>query len=109
MKHQDHRGGVRIKESTKKIFRLHGWRVDRAVHNYFYFLFYALYVKSALYLTKAVVALFSQLEAAKYIPKFIFERYHAKVLSHGDVTKILNLNETVVLYSVSLFRSVRLT
>ena len=97
MKHRDHRGGVRIKESTRKIFRLHGWRVDRAIHNYFYFLFYALYVKSALYLTRAVVALFSRLEATKYIPKFVFERYHSKVLSHGDVTKIINMDETVEL------------
>ncbi|MBC7246882.1 MAG: 4Fe-4S binding protein [Actinobacteria bacterium] len=86
-----------MKESTKKIFRLHGWRLDRAVHNYFYFLFYDLYVKAALYLTRAVVALFSRFEATKHVPKFIFERYHAKVLSRGDVTKILDLEESVEL------------
>lgn len=86
-----------MKESTKKVFRLHGWRVDRAVHYWIYFMFYDLYVKVALNATKAVVALFSRVEAAKYIPKFIFDRYHAKVLSRGDVTKILNLEETVML------------
>lgn len=86
-----------MKESTKKVFKLHGWRVDRAIHNYLYFLFYDIYVRGALYLTKAVVVLFSWLEAAKYIPKFIFERYHAKVLSKGDITKILDLEETVML------------
>lgn len=86
-----------MKESTRKIFRLHGWRVDRAIHNYLYFTFYDLYVKGALYLTKAVVALFSRLEATKHIPRFIFDRYHAKVLSRGDLNKILSLEETVML------------
>ena len=86
-----------MKESTKRIFKLHGWRADRAIHNYLYFIFYALYVKLALYLTKVIVALFSWLEVTKYIPKFIFERYHAKVLSRGDVSKIINLNEPVIL------------
>lgn len=86
-----------MKESTRKIFRLHGWRVDRAIHNYINFLFYDLYVKSALYLTKGVVALFSRLEATKYVPKFIFDRYHAKVLSRGDLKKILDLEGTVML------------
>ncbi len=87
-----------MKESTKKIFKLHGLRVDRAVHNYIYFVFYDIYVKAALYATKAIVALFSRLEAVKYVPEFIFDRYHAKVLSRGDITKILeDLEETVVL------------
>ncbi len=86
-----------MKESTKKVFKLHGWRVDRAIHNYLYFLFYDIYVKGALYLTKGVVTLFSRLEATKYIPKFIFERYHAKVLSKGDIVKILDLEEAVML------------
>lgn len=86
-----------MKESTRKIFKLHGWRVDRAIHNYIYFTFYDLYVKGALYLTKGVVVLFSWLGITRYIPQFIFERYHAKVLSHGDVTKLLSLEEDVVL------------
>ena len=86
-----------MKESKKKVFKLHGWRVDRAVHNLLYFIFYDVYVQGALYLTKGVVALFSRLEATKYIPKFIFERYHAKVLSRGDIAKILSLEETVML------------
>jgi len=86
-----------MKESTKRVFKLHGWRVDRAIHNYIYFLFYDIYVKGALYATRAIVALLSRVEATKYITKFIFDRYHAKVLSRGDITKILNLEETVML------------
>jgi ferredoxin len=86
-----------MKESTRNVFKLHGWRVDRAVHNYIYFVFYDIYVKAALYATKAIVVLFSRLEATKYIPRFIFDRYHAKVISRGDIKKILNLDETVML------------
>jgi len=29
-----------MKESTRKIIRLHGWRLDRAIHNYLYYQFY---------------------------------------------------------------------
>ncbi|RJP32984.1 MAG: hypothetical protein C4536_04500 [Actinobacteria bacterium] len=86
-----------MKESTKRVFKLHGWRVDRAIHNYIYFIFYDIYVKAALYATKAIVVLFSRVEATKYIPGFIFDRYHAKVLSRGDINKILDLEETVML------------
>jgi ferredoxin len=88
---------IGMRESTKKVFKLHGWRVDRAIHNYLYFIFYDIYVKAALYATKAIVIFFKRVEATKYIPKFIFDRYHAKVLSRGDVTKILELEETVML------------
>ena len=86
-----------MKESTKRVSGVHRWRVDRTIHNYIYFTFYSLYVKVALYATRFIVALFSRVEAAKYIPKFIFDRYHAKVLSREDITKILELEETVML------------
>ncbi len=86
-----------MKESTKRVFKLHGWRLDRAIHYYLYFTLYDIYVRGALYLTKILVLLLSRLEAAKYIPKFIFNRYHAKVLSREDVNKILDLEETVML------------
>jgi ferredoxin len=86
-----------MKESTRRVFKLHGWRVDRAIHNYIYFVLYDIYVKAALYATRVIVVLFSRLEAVKYIPKFIFDRYHAKVLSRDDIVKILNLEETVML------------
>ena len=33
-----------MKESTRKIIRLHGWRLDRAIHNYLYFTRYDRYV-----------------------------------------------------------------
>jgi len=86
-----------MKESTRKIFKQHGWRVDRAIHYYVYFTFYNLYVKVALNATRAIVALFSRFEPTGVIGRFIFDRYHAKVLSHSDVTKLLSLDEDVVL------------
>ena len=33
-------------ESTKRVFKKHGWRVDRAIHNYVYFAYYYPYVKT---------------------------------------------------------------
>jgi len=87
-----------MKESTRKVFKLHGWRVDRAIHEYIYFTFYDKYVPIiGLYMTKVVVVLFSRFKATRYIVDFIFNRYHAKVLSHGDVTKLLSLEESVEL------------
>lgn len=86
-----------MKESTRKIFELHGWRVDRAIHEYIYFTFYGLYVKVCLYGTKALVALFSRFEPLGGVGRFIFDRYHAKVLSYGDVAKLLSLEENVEL------------
>jgi NAD-dependent dihydropyrimidine dehydrogenase PreA subunit len=84
-----------MKESTRRVFRLHGWRVDRAIHNYLYFVFYDLYVKGALYLTQVIVTLFGRFPATRHLARFIFDRYHAKVLSWGDLTKILQLEEAV--------------
>jgi len=34
-----------LKESTREVFKMHGWRVDRAAHNWLYFVFYDLYVR----------------------------------------------------------------
>lgn len=34
-----------MKESTKVMIKKHGLRVDRAIHNYVYFVFYYPYVK----------------------------------------------------------------
>ncbi|MDY6795557.1 MAG: hypothetical protein SWK76_09825 [Actinomycetota bacterium] len=86
-----------MKESTREIFKLHGWRIDRAIHYYIYFNFYDLYVKIAYYGTKAIVALFSRFRPTGAIGRFIFNRYHAKILSREDVTKILELEEDVTL------------
>jgi NAD-dependent dihydropyrimidine dehydrogenase PreA subunit len=84
-----------LKQSIKDIFKRHGWRLDRALHNFVYFYFYKTYVKSATILTRATVALFGWLKPLKIIPNFVFNRYHSKIISTEDVTKILSLEEDI--------------
>jgi hypothetical protein len=38
-------GGWTVKESTRNIAKMHGWRVDRTAHNWLYFVYYGLYVR----------------------------------------------------------------
>jgi len=86
-----------MKKSTKEILKLHGWRVDRAIHYYIYFTCYRIYVRLASLLTRMVVKTLSWFRPASLIPRFIFDRYHAKVVTGGDVKKILSLDEDLVL------------
>jgi Fe-S-cluster-containing hydrogenase component 2 len=83
-----------MKESTRIMLKKHGWRVDRFVHNYFYFIFYYPYVK---FLNGFVQSLKYLTWCRPIVPvgKMIFNRYHSKVLSHGDTRKIFTLNEDV--------------
>jgi len=41
-----------MKLSTITVFKKHGWRIDRAIHNILYFVYYAPYVKVAIVSTK---------------------------------------------------------
>lgn len=81
-----------MKDSTKLMFQKHGWRVDRFVHNYFYFLFYYPYVAI---LNKFVLLLkhLSWFKPIVPVGKMIFNRYHSKVLSYEDTHKIFTLDE----------------
>jgi len=80
------------------MIRKHGWRLDRALHNYVYFVFYYPYVKT----------IFKVLPALKYfrgfkpivpLGKMIFDRYHSKVLSLEDTRKIFKINKDINLTS----------
>jgi ferredoxin len=97
-----------MKESTKKIIKTHGWRIDRAFHYYIYFTYYHLYVRVLVACFDGVDRLLSRLDPDGRRHKIIdgmqdkaagmvFSRYHGKVLSHGDVTKIFQLDEEVKL------------
>ncbi len=81
-----------MKESTRIMFKKHGWRMDRFLHNYFYFRFYYPYVNI---LNKFVASLKYLTWCKPLIPigKMIFNRYHSKVLSYEDTRKIFTLNE----------------
>lgn len=84
-----------MKQSSKDILKRHGWRIDRALHNFIYFYFHEQYVALARILTKTTVVLLSWFKPIKIIPNAVFNRYHSKILSTSDVTKILTLNEDI--------------
>jgi Pyruvate/2-oxoacid:ferredoxin oxidoreductase delta subunit len=83
-----------MKESTKLMFEKHGWRVDRTIHNYIYFLFYYPYVK-ILYHLVLLLKYLSWFKPLVPVGKMAFNRYHAKVLSGGDTSKIFSLDQDV--------------
>jgi len=71
---------------------MHGWRVDRAVHNYVYFVFYEKYVRAFLAAGRLIANNFGSNKLSTHAFKSIFENYHAKVLTYSDARKILTLN-----------------
>ncbi|MDA8404931.1 MAG: 4Fe-4S binding protein [Desulfobacteraceae bacterium] len=83
-----------MKESTWLMAKKHGWRVDRFIHNYLYFLFYYPYVWV---MHKMVLSLKYLTWCKPLVPigKMVFNRYHAKVLSRDDTCKIFVLKEDV--------------
>lgn len=85
----------RMKASTKVLMAKHGWRYDRAIHNYLYFVFYYPYVRFVYYLFKYLSKYLSWCTPLKPIVRMALNRYHAKILSGSDVTKIVTLNENV--------------
>jgi Pyruvate/2-oxoacid:ferredoxin oxidoreductase delta subunit len=86
-----------MKTSTRNIARMHGWRIDRSIHNYIYFVYYRLYVSLFLKAGRFLVRRFLWLKGLRHAFGFVFERYHAKVLSESDARKIITLNRDVVL------------
>ena len=84
-----------MRASTKALMAKHGWRVDRAVHNYIYFAFYYPYVWFVGKLFQFLATYLYWFKPINLILKTAFARYHAKVISGADVTKILELNEDI--------------
>lgn len=86
-----------MKKSTRNVIKMHGYRLDRALHNYVYFVFYGLYVRAFLFLGRLLQKVLSRSSLSSSILGLVFNRYHAKVLTLGDAEKILELNEDVVI------------
>jgi Pyruvate/2-oxoacid:ferredoxin oxidoreductase delta subunit len=84
-----------VKPSTKALMAKHGWRIDKAAHNYIYFSFYAPYVWVLTLFVDRVAPLLSKIKPLNPIVKMMVNRYHAKMLSGENVTKILELEEDV--------------
>ncbi len=89
-----------MKESTKVMIKKHGWRIDKTIHNYIYFIFYYPYVN----------AVFKSLPLLKYLTwfkpiiplgKMVFNRYHSKVMSIEDTKKILSIKRNINVVSNS--------
>ena len=80
-----------MKDSTRRVFRMHGWRIDRALHNWLYFVFYDRYVAVFLAFGRLAVRWFGWVPVLSIAFRAVFDRYHAKVLTRDDVEKILAL------------------
>lgn len=77
---------------TRALLGKHGWRLDRAAHNYLYFVYYYPYVRTLYHLFRFLAAHFTWLRPLRSIIRMAFDRYHAKFLSGGDARKILTLD-----------------
>lgn len=85
-----------MKQSTRNMIKMHGWRLDRAAHNYLYFTFYDNYVALFLRIAPLVGGLLDRLGLPAIPFKPVFERYHSKVMTLDDASRILTLNEDVI-------------
>jgi len=86
-----------MKKSTANIFKMHGWRVDRAVHNYIYFVFYDKYVKTFLASGRYIVRHFGSNRMVSRAFSRVYDNYHAKVLTPGDARKIVSLSHDLTM------------
>ncbi|MCP4133356.1 MAG: hypothetical protein GY754_20480 [bacterium] len=85
-----------MKESTRKMLKQHGWRIDLFIHGYIYFVFYSYYNKFAIFITTVLRNVFWWFKPLiKYSTKYIFNRYHGKVLTRENTGKILALDEDI--------------
>jgi len=83
-----------MRVSTKAIMRQHRWRLDRFLHHYVYFVFYAPYVKTV----ARALPLIPRLRRSRLLRaalEMAVARYHAKMLSAGDARKILTLKQDI--------------
>jgi len=88
-----------MKPSTIEVFKKHGWRIDRSIHNLLYFIYYAPYVKTAIVATKFLTKYFSWVKPIAPVANAVFNRYHSKVLSREDTKKIFTLNKNISMIS----------
>jgi len=80
---------------VRNVFRFHGWRVDRALHNVAYFAFYDTYVPVFVRVGGALARYFGGSRIVHAMYDLVYSRYHAKVITPAEYTKILTLNHDV--------------
>lgn len=81
-----------MKPSTRELLRLHRWRLDRSLHHYLYFRYYAPYTKLCLHGVRWLTRHAGSLGITSDAARFVFDRYHSKVLSGSNARKILALD-----------------
>ncbi len=77
----------------------HGWRIDRAVHNYVYYAFYYPYVRAVYHTFHFLDRYFAWFAPLRPFLRMSFDRYHAKVIPFADARKILTLDADIDLDS----------
>ena len=80
---------------VRNVFRFHGLRVDRAIHNIIYFAYYDLYVPTFVKIGRFLADHFGHTKLVHAMYDMVYSRYHAKVITPNEFTKILTLNEDV--------------
>lgn len=88
-----------MRPSTKALMAKHGWRIDKAIHNYIYFAFYYPYVWVLTQYAAKLLPKTTWFKPMNPILRMITSRYHAKMLQGENVKKILALKEDVVAVS----------
>jgi Pyruvate/2-oxoacid:ferredoxin oxidoreductase delta subunit len=82
---------------VRHVFRFHGVRVDRALHNLIYFAFYDAYVPAFVKLGRFLADHFGHTRLVHRMYDMVYSRYHSKVITPQEFTKILTLNHNVAL------------
>lgn len=93
----DNGGTEGMRESTKRVIKMHGVRLDRALHHYIYFKFYDVYIKYFYLAAKLALPWISSLRVTSLALQGVFERFHARVLAPEEFNRILSLREDVSL------------
>ena len=93
----EHGGSKGMRESTRRVIKMHGVRLDRALHHYIYFKFYDVYIKYFYLAAKLALPWISSLKVTSLALQGVFERFHARVLAPQEFNRILSLHEDVSL------------
>jgi len=84
-----------MRASTKALLTKHGWRIDKAIHNYIYFAFYYPYVWLVYQVFSFLAKYLYWFKPLTPVVRASLSRYHSKVISGENATKILTLDEDV--------------
>lgn len=93
-------GGRLIKDSTRELFKLHGWsNLGHFLHGYYYLAHLDRYIKILLPLLRAATRWIpaGRLAGLRPILAYVPDRYHGKITTLEDAKKIILLRKDIVL------------